>query len=69
MIVIQDVIHYSKIKTEFKVKEQFDFRIIKIRRDLMKLISFLNALNRVTLCQLKQNQKYYRETKRFVVTF
>ena len=59
MIVMQDVIHYLKIKTRFKVKEQLDVKIIKVCRNSMKLTNFLNALNQVALCQLKQNQKYY----------
>ena len=29
----------------------------------------MNALNRVALCQLKRNQKYYRRAKEFVTTF
>ena len=69
MIVMQDMIHYLKIKTRFKVKEQFDIKIIKICLDLMKLINFLNALNRAALCQLKRSQKHYRKTKKFVATF
>ena len=56
---MQDMIHYLKIKTKFKMKKQFDVKIIKICRNLMKLINFLNTLNRVVLCQLKQSQKYY----------
>ena len=60
---MQDVIHYLKIKTRFKVKKQLNVRIIKIYRDSMKLIDFLNALNRVALCQLKQSQKHYRKRK------
>ena len=52
---MQDVIHYLKIKARFKIKEQFDVKIIKICQNLMKLINFLNALNRVVLCQLKQS--------------
>ena len=69
MIVIQDVIHYLKIKTRFKVKEQLNVKIIKICRDSMKLINFLNALNRVALCQLKRSQKNYRRAKELVATF
>ena len=69
MIVMQDLIHYLKIKTRFKVKKQFDVRIIKVYRDSMKLINALNILNRTALCQLKQNQKYYRKIKKFVATF
>ena len=49
MIVIQDMIHYLKIRTKFKVKEQLNIKIIKICQNSMKLINFLNALNRVTL--------------------
>ena len=66
---MQDVIHYLKIKTRFKVKEQLDVRIIKICRNSMKLINFLNALNRATLYQLKQSQKHYRKTEELVATF
>ena len=50
MTVIQDVIRYLKIKARFKVKKQFNVKIIKTRRDLIKLINFLNALNRITKC-------------------
>ena len=56
---MQDVIHYLKIKTRFKVKKQFNVRLIKICRDSMKLTNFLDALNRDILCQLKQSQKNY----------
>ena len=63
------MIHYLKIKTRFKVKKQFNVRIIKICRDSMKLINFMNALNRVVLCQLKRSQKHYRRAKKFVTTF
>ena len=63
---MQDVIYYLKIKTRFKTKEQLDIKIIKICRDLMKLINSLNVLNRVVLCQLKQSQKHYRRAKEFV---
>ena len=35
----------------------------------MKLINFLNALNRVALCQLKRNQKYYQRAEKLVATF
>ena len=66
---MQDVIHYLKIKTRFKVKEQLNVKIIKICQNSMKLTNFLNAMNRVVLCQLKRNQKYYRKTKKFVATF
>ena len=45
MIVMQDVIHYLKIKTRFKIKEQFNVKIIKICQNLMKLINFSNILN------------------------
>ena len=69
MIVIQDVIHYLKIKTRFKVKKQFNVRIIKICRNSMKLINLLNALNRVVLCQLKRSQKHYRRVEELVATF
>ena len=55
MIVIQNVIHYLKIKARLKAKKQFDVRIIKFCQDLMKLINFLNALNRIVLCQLKRS--------------
>ena len=47
---MQDEIHHLKIKTRFKIKNQFDIKIIKIYQDLMKLINLLNALNRVVLC-------------------
>ena len=63
------MIHYLKIKTRFKVKEQLNVRIIKICRNSIKLINFLNALNRVALCQLKQNQKYYRRAEKLVAIF
>ena len=66
---MQDVIHYLKIKTRFKVKKQFDVRTIKTCRDSIKLTNSLNALNRAVLCQLKRNQKYYRRAKEFVATF
>ena len=33
------------------------------------MTNFFNALNRVTLCYLKRNQKYYRKAKEFVATF
>ena len=56
---MQDVIHFLKIKTRFKVKEQFDIRIIKVCRDLIKLINFLNSLNRTVLYELKRNKKLY----------
>ena len=69
MIVIQNVIHYLKIKTRFKVKEQFNVRIIKVYRNSMKLTNFLNALNRAALCQLKRSQKHYQRTEKLVVTF
>ena len=42
---MQNLIHYLKIKTKFKVKKQFDIKIIKACRDSIKLINFLNALN------------------------
>ena len=32
----------------------------------MKLINFLNALNRAALCQLQRSQKHYRRAKEFV---
>ena len=35
----------------------------------MKLINSLNALNRVTLYQLKRSQKHYRRAKKLVATF
>ena len=60
------MLHYLKIKTRFKVKEQLDVKIIKTYRDSIKLINFLNALNRAALCQLKQSQKHYRKVKKFV---
>ena len=66
---MQDVIHYLKIKTRFKIKKQFNVKIIKICRNLRKLINSLNALNRAALCQLKQSQKYYRKVEKFVATF
>ena len=66
---MQNVIHYLKIKTRFKVKEQFDVKIIKICRNLIKLINLLNALNRTALCQLKQSQKHYRRAGELVATF
>ena len=69
MIVMQDVIHYLKIKTRFKIKEQFNVKIIKICRDSMKLINFLNALNRAVLCQLKRSQKHYRRAEKLVTNF
>ena len=53
------MIHYLKIEARFKAKKQLNIKIIKICRDLIKLINFLNALNRVVLCQLKQSQKHY----------
>ena len=53
IIVMQNMIHYLKIKTRFKVKKQFNIRIIKIYQDLTKLTNLLNALNRIVLCQLK----------------
>ena len=59
MIVIQNVIYYLEIKARFKIKKQLNFRIIKIYRNLMKLLNFLNALNRMTLCQFKRSQKHY----------
>ena len=55
MIVMQDVIHYLKFKTKFKIKEQFNVKIIKVCQNLMKLTNLLNALNRVVLCLLKQS--------------
>ena len=69
MIVMQDVIHYLKIKTKFKIKKQFDVWIIKVCQDLIKLMNFLNTLNRVALCQLKQSQKHYRKTKNLLQLF
>ena len=66
---MQDVIHDLKIKTRFKVKEQFNVKIIKICRDSIKLINSLNALNRAALCQLKRSQKYYRRTEKLVAIF
>ena len=63
------MIHYLKIKTRFKVKKQFDVKIIKICRDSIKLINLLNALNRVALCQLKRNEKHYRKAKKLVAIF
>ena len=65
---MQDVIHSLKIKAKYKVKEQFNIKIIKICRNSMKLINFLNALNRVTLCQLKRSQKPYRRAEEFFAT-
>ena len=56
---MQDVIHYLNIKTRFKIKEQLDVKIIKMYQDSIKLINFLNALNRVALCQLKRSQNHY----------
>ena len=56
---MQNIIYYLKIKTRFKIKKQFNIKIIKICQDSMKLINTLNALNRVALCQLKQCQKHY----------
>ena len=35
----------------------------------MKLINFLNTLNRVALCQLKRSQKHYRRAEKFVAIF
>ena len=66
---MQDIIHYLKIKTRFKVKEQLDIKIIKICQDLIKLINSLNALNRVTLYLLKRSQKHYRKAEKLVATF
>ena len=66
---MQDIIHYSKIKTRFKIKKQLNVKIIKICQNLIKLINFLNALNWVALCQLKQSQKYYRRAEKLVATF
>ena len=66
---MQDVIHYLKIKTRFKVKKQLNVKIIRICQNSIKLINSLNALNRVVLCQLKQNQKHYRKTEKLVTTF
>ena len=66
---MQNVIHYLKIKARFKIKKQFDVKIIKICQDSMKLISLLNALNRAVLCQLKRSQKYYQKTKKLVAIF
>ena len=63
------MIHYLKIKTRFKTKEQFDVRIIKICQNSMKLIHFLNVLNWVALCQLKRSQKHYRIAEKLVATF
>ena len=68
MIVMQDVIHYLKIKTRFKAKKQLDIKIIKIYQDSMKLINSLNTLNRIGLCQLKRSQKYYRKAEKLVAT-
>ena len=69
MIVMQDVTHYLKIKTKFKVKEQLNVKIITIYQDLIKLINLLNALNRAALCQLKRSQKHYRRAEEFVANF
>ena len=69
MIVIQDVIHYLKIKAKFKIKKQFNVRIIKICRNSIKLINFLNALNEIVLYQLKQSQKHYRRAEELVEIF
>ena len=66
MTVMQNVIHYLKIRTRFKIKKQLDVKIIKICQDSMKLINFLNALNRVALCQLKRSQKHYRKAEKLV---
>ena len=66
---MQDVIHYLKIKTRFKVKKQFNIKIIKICQNSMKLTNFLNTLNRTALCQLKRSQKHYRRTEKLVTTF
>ena len=65
---MQDIIHYLKIKTKFKLKKQFNIRLIKIYQDAIKLTNFLNVLNRVALCQLKQSQKHYRKAEKFVAT-
>ena len=65
---MQNVIHYLKIKTRFKIKKQFDVKIIKICRNSIKLTNLLNALNRIVLCQLKRSQKYYRRAEKLVVT-
>ena len=69
MIVMQDVIHYLKIKTRFKVKKQFNVKIIKICRESMKLINLLNVLNRAVLWQLKRSQKHYRRAEELVAIF
>ena len=66
---MQDAMNYLKIKARFNVKEQLNVKIIKICRDLMKLTNFLNALNRVILCQLKRNQKQYRRAEELVAIF
>ena len=63
------MIHYLKIKARFKVKEQLNVKIIKTCRDSMKLINFLNALNRAVLCQLKWSQKHYRRAEELVAIF
>ena len=69
MIFMQDVIHYLKIKARFKVKKQFNVKILKTCRDSMKLINSLNALNRAALYQLKRSQKHYQRAKKLVTTF
>ena len=66
---MQNVIHYLKIETRFKIEKQFNVKIIKICRNSIKLINLLNTLNRVALCQLKRSQKYYRKAKKLVATF
>ena len=66
---MQDVIYYLKIKMSFRVKKQFNLKIMKICRNLIKLINSLNTLNRTALCQLKQSQKHYQKAKELVATF
>ena len=69
MIVMQDVIHYLKIKARFKVKKQFNVKIIKIYRNSTKLINFLNALNRAALYQLKAKLKTLSKSKEALSDF
>ena len=66
---MQNVIEYLKIKTKFKIKKQFIVKIIKIYRNLMKLINFMISRNRINLCQLKRSQKQYRRINEFIATF
>ena len=66
---MQNMIEYLKIKTRFKVKEQFIVKIIKTYRNLIKLINSMISRNQVDLYQLKRSQKQYRRINEFVTTF